>query len=142
MTFGKSRVHTINDTVPPQRELLNCENQIEFDDCVVKYWENSCVVYGGEVTKFGLVFDDEEIIIRNAKGQYDDIPENYKKPGTVIKGNINFGEDYSPAMIKTENTKLKNIDLDEVEKIRKEKAQKRGAFEKRIYLKEVKQKGE
>ena len=38
--------------------------------------------------------------------------------------------------------KLKNIDLDEVEKIRKEKAQKRGAFEKRIYLKEVKQKGE
>ena len=110
LTFGISRVHIINDTVPSQRELLKCENHIEFDDCVVKHWGNSCVVYGGEVTDFGLVFDDEEIIIRNAKGHYDDIPENYKKSGTKIKGNISFGEDYSPAMIKTENTKLKNID--------------------------------
>ena len=38
--------------------------------------------------------------------------------------------------------KFKNIDLNEVEKIRKQKAQQRGAFEKRIYLKEVTQKGE
>jgi GNAT superfamily N-acetyltransferase len=110
VTFGKSRVHTINDTVPPQRELLKCKNQIEFDDCVVKYWGNSCVVYGGEITEFGLVFDDEETFIRNANGNYENIPEKYKKLGTVIKGNINFGEDYSPAMIKTENTELKNID--------------------------------
>ena len=108
--FGVSRIHTINNTVPPQRELLKCENQIEFDDCIVKYWENSCEIYGGRVTDFGLVFDDEEIIIRNANGQYDNIPESYKKSGTTIKGNIAFGEDYSPAMIKTENENIKNID--------------------------------
>ena len=34
--------------------------------------------------------------------------------------------------------KFKNIDLNDVEKIREQKAKKRGAFEKRIYLKEVK----
>ena len=34
--------------------------------------------------------------------------------------------------------RLRNIDLNEVETIRKEKAQKRGAFEKRIFLKETK----
>jgi len=33
--------------------------------------------------------------------------------------------------------RLRNIDLNEVETIRKEKAQKRGAFEKRIFLKET-----
>ena len=108
--FGISRVHTINDTVPSQRELLKCENQIEFNDSVMKYWENSCVIYGGEVSDFGLIFDDEEIIIRNARGQYEDIPEKHKKFGTRIQGNIGFGEDYSPAMIKTENKELKNID--------------------------------
>ena len=110
VTFGISRVHTINDTVPSQRELLKCENQIEFNDSVMKYWENSCVIYGGEVSDFGLIFDDEEIIIRNARGQYEGIPEKYKNFGTRIQGNICFGEDYSPAMIKTENKELKNID--------------------------------
>jgi predicted house-cleaning noncanonical NTP pyrophosphatase (MazG superfamily) len=33
--------------------------------------------------------------------------------------------------------RLRGIDLEEVEKIRKEKAQKRGAFEKKIFLKET-----
>ncbi len=108
--FGVSRFHTINDTIPPQKELLKCENQIEFDDSVLKYWENACIVYGGEVTEFGLVFQDEENLIRNAYGNYDDIPEQHRKSRTTVKGNISFGEDYSPAMIKTENEKLKDID--------------------------------
>lgn len=33
--------------------------------------------------------------------------------------------------------RLRGIDLEEVEKIRKEKAQKRGAFDKKIFLKET-----
>lgn len=109
MTFGIGRVHTINDTVPTERELLKYENEIEFDDSVVKYWKNTCKIYGGEVTEFGLVFDDEEAFIRNAKGKYENIPEKYKKSGTTIKGNISFGDDYSPAMIKTHNENLKDI---------------------------------
>ncbi len=109
-TFGVSRVHTINDTIPTERKLLKCENKIEFNNSVVEYWKNTCTVYGGEVTDFGLVFSDEETFIRNAKGNYENIPEKHKKSGTVIKGNISFGENYSPAMIKTENTELKNID--------------------------------
>ena len=36
---------------------------------------------------------------------------------------------------------LKNIDLNEVENIRKQKAQKRGAFDKKIYLKSVARNG-
>ena len=108
--FGVSRVHTINDTIPQTKELLNCDYHIEFDNSVIKYWKNSCIVYDGEVTDFGLFFPDDETVIRNASGNYDDIPEKYKKSGTVIKGNITFGEDYSPAMIKTENQKLKKID--------------------------------
>lgn len=108
--FGISRVHTINDTIPQTKELLKCDYHIEFDNSVIKYWENSCIVYDGEVTDFGLIFPDDETVIRNAKGTYKSIPEKYKKAGTIIKGNITFGEDYSPAMIKTENEKLKNID--------------------------------
>lgn len=38
--------------------------------------------------------------------------------------------------------KLKNIDLKEVEKIRIEKSQKRGAFEKKLFLKSVDEKDE
>ncbi len=107
--FGISRVHTISDTIPSRKELLYCDCHIEFDNAVTEYWKNSCTIYGGNIDTFGLIFDDDETIIRNAKGNYENIPEQYKKPGTVIKGNIAFGEDYSPAMIKTENQKLKNI---------------------------------
>lgn len=108
--FGISRVHTINNTIPPERELLKCDYEIKFDSSVTEYWGKTCTIYGGEIDSFGLVFDDEETIIRNAKGNYENIPEKYKRAGTIIKGNINFGEDYCPAMIKTENEKLKNID--------------------------------
>ena len=37
---------------------------------------------------------------------------------------------------------LKNIDLNQVEEIRKQKALKRGAFNKKIFLKSVERKGE
>ena len=107
--FGVSRVYTIDDTIPPKKEMLKYDFSIEFDQAVTEYWKNSCIVYGGQVTDFGLVFDDEETFIRNAKGSYENIPGNYKKSGTVIKGDINFGEDYCPAMIKTENEDIKNI---------------------------------
>ena len=108
--FGISRVHTINDTIPPEKELLKSDYEIEFDNSVTEYWAKACTIYGGEVDRFGLIFDDEETVIRNASGKYENIPEKYKKPGTIIKGNITFGEDYSPAMIKTENEKIKKID--------------------------------
>ncbi len=107
--FGISRVHTINDTIPQRKELLKYDYRIEFDNSVIKYWENSCIVYDGEVTDFGLIFPDDETVIRNANGNYENIPEKYRKSGTIINGNINFGEKYSPAMIKTENENLKNI---------------------------------
>ena len=42
--FGVSRVHTINDTIPQTKELLNCDSHIEFDYSVIKYWGNSCIV--------------------------------------------------------------------------------------------------
>lgn len=107
--FGTSRIHIVNDTVPVKKDDLNHQYEIEFDSSVLKYWTQSCIVYGGETTDFGLVFDDEEVIIRNAKGNYCDIPEKYKKAGTVVQGNINFGEAYSPAMIKTEIENIKNL---------------------------------
>lgn len=107
--FGVSRIHTIDDTNPQKKELLIFDYTLEFDDSIVKYWENACITYDGEVTDFGLCFPDDETFIRNAKGNYEDIPEKHKKSGTVIKGNITFGEEYSPAMIKTENENIKNI---------------------------------
>lgn len=106
--FGKSRYHTLENTPPIEKDRLEYEYEIEFSESVLEYWKNACIVYGGEVTDFGLVFDDEETIIRNANGNYKDIPENYKKSGVMIKGDINFGEEYTPAMIKTENEEIKN----------------------------------
>ena len=76
----------------------------------MKYWENACIVYGGKATDFGLVFDDEETVIRNARGNYCDIPSEYKKTDIKVMGNISFGESYTPAMIKTENKTISNID--------------------------------
>ena len=108
--FGISRICILNENEPLIKENLEFDYEIEFDNSVVEYWKNSCIVYGGEATDFGLVFDDEETVIRNAKGIYNQIPEKYKKSGVTVKGNINFGESYTPAMIKTENEEIKNID--------------------------------
>ena len=107
--FGISRAYTINDTIPQVKELLKYDCQIEFDNSVIKYWENSCIAYDGEVNSFGLIFPDDETVIRNAKGNYEDIPENNKKTGTIIKGDITFGNIYSPAMIKTEDNNIKKL---------------------------------
>jgi hypothetical protein len=107
--FGISRIYTFSENKPDEKEKLKFDCEIEFDSSVIEYWQNACVVYGGEITDFGLVFDDEETFIRNAKGKFHDIPEKHKKSGVIIKGNINFGEDYTPAMIKTENGQIKNI---------------------------------
>ena len=106
--FGIAREHTFDGTTPEIKEKLNYQCELVFDKSITDFWKNSCIVYGGEITDFGLVFD--EIIIRNAKGCFDEIPENYKKSGTIIKGDMAFGDDYYPAMIKTENEKIKNID--------------------------------
>ena len=106
--FGISRVHIVDDTTPKKRDLLKYDCEIEFNNSVLKYWENACTIYGGEVTDFGLIFDDDKIIIRNANGNFEEIPEKHKKTGVIIKGNINFGENYTPAMIKTENKEIKN----------------------------------
>ena len=108
--FGISRHHTLKDTPPIKKDKLKYEYEMEFSESVLKHWKKACVVYGGKVTDFGLVFDDEETVIRNAQGNYHDIPEEYKKTGVKVMGNINFGESYTPAMIKTENKTIKNTD--------------------------------
>ncbi len=106
--FGISRTYTFDGNNPAIKEELDFQCELKFDNTVLEYWKNACVVYGGEVTDFGLICDDEEVIIRNAHIKYADIPESYKKIGTVIKGNIDFGEEYSPAMIKTDKESIKN----------------------------------
>ncbi len=106
--FGISRTHIFNENAPETKEKLQFEYELEFDTHVLKYWENACTIYGGKITDFGLVFDDDKVIIRNANIMYDSVPEKYKKIDTVIKGNIDFGDDYCPAMIKTDNKSLRN----------------------------------
>lgn len=107
--FGVRRTHTINGETPEIQEKLEFENELSFDKSICEYWEKACVHYGGKACDFGLVFDDENVIIRNAKGSFADIPEELKADGTIIQGDIPFGETESPAMIKTENEKIKNI---------------------------------
>lgn len=107
--FGTSRHYIVDDTPPIVKDNLKYDCEIDFSEDILRYWENACVVYGGEVTDFGLVFDDEETVIRNAKGNYENIPQKHKKSGVKIQGKINFGEEYTPAMIKTENNEIKNM---------------------------------
>ncbi len=107
--FGIHRKHIFDDNTPVTKGKLNFQYEIDFGESVLNYWKNSCVIYGGEVADFGLVFDDDNVIIRNAQCDFASIPENYKKSGNIIQGNITFGEEYSPAMIKTENENIKNI---------------------------------
>jgi|GEM_PF-1384420 len=108
--FGISRICTLSDVKPDYKDKLEYKYELEFDKAIYDYWKNSCRIYGGDVTDFGLIFDDEEIVIRNAHGNFEDVPKEYKKAGTVIKGDINFGDAHSPAMLKTENEKLKYLD--------------------------------
>lgn len=108
--FGSHRKHIFDGNAPIEKEKLNFDCEIQFDSSVIEYWKDSCTIYGGETADFGLVFDDENVIIRNAISNYTDIPEKYKKTGNIIQGNLTFGENHSPAMIKTENENIKNID--------------------------------
>lgn len=107
--FGVRRTYTINGENPEIKEKLEIENELSFENNICEYWKKSCIHYGGKVTYFGLVFDDESIIIRNAKGCFADIPQELKIDGTIIQGNIDFGETESPAMIKTENKEIENM---------------------------------
>ena len=107
--FGIHRKLTFNGDTPITKEKLEFDYTIEFEKSVYEYWENSCLIYGGEICDFGLCFDDDNKIIRNADCNYADIPEKYKKDGNIIQGNIDFGEEYSPAMIKTENNDIKDL---------------------------------
>ncbi len=107
--FGISRICTLSDEIPTANSKLDYQFELKFSNEVVDYWKNSCIIYGGKIHNFGFVFDDENVIIRNANGDFANIPESYKKTGVVIQGDIHFGEDYSPAMIKTENEIIKNL---------------------------------
>ena len=107
--FGIHRKHIFNGDTPITEEKLEFDYTIEFEKSVYEYWENSCLIYGGEICDFGLCFDDDNKIIRNADCNYADIPEKYKKDGNIIQGNIDFGKEYSPAMIKTENNDIKDL---------------------------------
>ena len=107
--FGIYRKHIFDDTTPITKEKLDFQYEIEFEKQVYEYWKNSCIIYGGEICDFGLCFDDDNIIIRNAECNYTDIPEKYKRNGNTIQGNITFGNEYSPAMIKTENKDIKDL---------------------------------
>lgn len=108
--FGVHRKHFFDGTVPVIKDKLKFQYKLEFQKSVYDYWKNSCVVYGGEIADFGLVFDDGNVIIRNAECEFNEIPEKYNKRGNIIQGNITFGEEYCPAMIKTENENIKKTD--------------------------------
>lgn len=107
--FGVHRKHIFDGNVPNTKEKLNFDCAIDFEQSVYELWKNSCVIYDGEICDFGLCFDDDKTIIRNAKCDYTDIPEKYKQDGNIIQGNITFGEECYPAMIKTENKDIKNL---------------------------------
>ncbi len=107
--FGTRRTYKISDEAPTPKEKLRFENELSFESKIYEYWKKACIRYGGAVEAFGLVFDDESIIIRNAKGSFEDIHKKYNINGTVIQGDILFGEAESPAMIKTENKEIENM---------------------------------
>ena len=107
--FGNHRKHIFDCNTPIMREKLDFQYEIEFDKSIFEYWKNSCIIYGGEISNIGLCFDDDNMVIRNAECDFTDIPEKYKKDGNIIQGNITFGEEYSPAMIKTENKDIKEL---------------------------------
>lgn len=107
--FGIRRRHIFNGVTPKALTPLDCECHLSFSDSIKEYWESSCVHYGGTKTDFGLVFYDDTTIIRNGKCDFDSIPVSLRKSGNIIEGDLTFGESESPAMIKCENEKIKNI---------------------------------
>ena len=108
--FGIRRSYTFDGSTPENKLKLSFDCELSFCEQIVEYWKNSCIHYDGEITDFGMIFDDENLIIRNADCDFDNTPEKYKKSGNIIQGNITFGDCESPAMIKTENENIKNMD--------------------------------
>ena len=107
--FGLRRSHTFDGSATETQEKINFDCELSFPKTIVDHWENACLHYGGQVKNFGLIFDDDEMIIRNAKCDFDTLPQEYKTNNITIQGNLDFGVDQSPAMIKTENNNLKNL---------------------------------
>ncbi len=108
--YGISRTYTVSKLTPPKiSENLKYDCELNFDDAVAEYWKKSCIHYGGDVKSYGLVFNDIITTVRNAVGSYGDFPNKLLRDGTVIKGDINFGKVEYPAMIKTDNTAVKNL---------------------------------
>ena len=107
--FGLRRSHTFDGTSPEIKDKIPFDCEFRFNDEIVEYWKNSCIHYGGKVTDFGLIFDDDNVIIRNANCEFENIPQEYKKNGIIIQGDIDFGEDEFPAMIRTENKNLEKL---------------------------------
>lgn len=107
--FGLRRSYTFDSTTPEIKDKIDFDCEFNFSQEIIEYWKTSCIHYGGKVENFGLVFDDDNVIIRNASCNFESIPEEYKKVDTIIQGNINFGEDESPAMIRTKNKDIENL---------------------------------
>lgn len=107
--FGLRRSYTFDGATPQTREKINFDCEFSFPEIIIDHWKNACVHYGGQIENFGLVFDDDEIIIRNAKCDFDTLPQEYKNNNIKIQGDLDFGVDESPAMIKTENKNLEKL---------------------------------
>lgn len=107
--FGLRRSYIFDGTTPKIKEKITFDCEFSFNEEIVEYWKKSCIHYGGKVEDFGLIFDDDNVIIRNAECEFSSIPEEYKKNDIIIQGNIDFGEDEHPAMIKTENDNIKKL---------------------------------
>lgn len=107
--FGLRRTHTFDGKITQVKDKIKFDCELKFDEIIVDYWKNSCIHYGGHISNFGLVFDDDNLIIRNAKSEFESLPQEYKQNGITIQGDIDFGEDESPAMIRTNNKDIKNL---------------------------------
>lgn len=106
--FGIRRSYEFSDKSVVIKEKPEYSHTLSFDGKVIEYWKNACVHYGGKIKDFGFVFCDGNIIIRNANVKYEALPTEYKVKGNIIQGNLDFGTDESPAMIRTEKDELKN----------------------------------
>lgn len=107
--FGLRRSYIFDGTTPKVKGKITFDCEFSFNEEIVEYWKKSCIHYGGKVEDFGLIFDDDNVIIRNAECEFSSIPEKYKKNDIIIQGNIDFGEDEHPAMIRTENDNIKKL---------------------------------
>ncbi|MGN0569411.1 MAG: GNAT family N-acetyltransferase [Candidatus Fimenecus sp.] len=111
--FGVRKAYTVGSSGNSFSEFLKADCELLFDGDIVKYWEYACTHYGGEIIESkdfsGMAFTDDTTVIKNASGSIDGIPERYRENGVKIQGNIDLGKTESPAMIRTENLKIKSL---------------------------------